>query len=381
MEISDRSPVLAPGRGAAWDLARQIQTEIESGMYESGDRLPAYRELMRQHCLTSGTVSYAMSLLADRGVIERRHGSGVYVRGPIARAIGAGMSVGLSALVVPEIESGLYLSLQAGMAAAVQQCGEQLITMTTGGSTSQQSDILLQLVDRKVSGIAIVPSYDTTQGYQLRHLHRLGVPFVLLHRGVPEVSAPLIDIPFAEVGRLAAVAIGEAGHRRVGAFLGQRSEATELYLKGFRQELEQLGIPLEDRWVLRSDSMLVGSEDYARHGQSIEKLIVTMLDCQNRPTALFVSFDRLAEFVYFAALRHGLKVPDDLSIVCFGGSRSAGPILPRITKIAVDEFRTGQQAYELLAAMRSGRLPIDCGSVSTMSATLDVCETLTRPST
>ena len=368
----------ARGRGEAWALARKLVQQIGSGKYPPGARLPSFRILMEEYGLSSGTVTYAMTILADEGHVERRHGSGVYVRGPRATILSPQQPSGLVALLVPEVESGLYLTLQDGMAMAAQANREQLITMATGGDARQQADAILQLLDKNISGVAIVPCYENTHAYQLKHLRKAGVPLVLLHRGVPGVQAPLIDIPFFEVGLSAGRAIGERCHSRVGAFLGLRSVATDLYIEGLRKGLQEFHVSLDDKWIHRSDALLASPDDYVRYSDMIERVMQTFATSSKRPTAVFASFDRLAEMAFVAAVKCGLRVPEDLSIVGFGGVRRMGAISPRIATVAVDEHETGRKAYELISSMREGKRALDNEDVLTMTLSFDLATTLSH---
>ena len=321
-------PVPIHGHGNAWWLARQLQQQIRDGRYAPGEKLPSYRKLMEEFALTSGTVSYAMSILAEQGVVDRRHGSGVYVQLAKSSVDGKFTESGLCARVVPEIESGLYLSLQAGMEIATRANREQLITMTTGSSTTQQADAMLQLIDRGVAGIALVPCYEPSHAYQLRHLHRSGVPLVLLHRSVADVPAPVIRIPFSDVGKLAGQAIAERGHKAVAAFVGSESETTAAYLDGFRQGLDPYGVVLDEDCVLSTESMLITGQSYARFSMVVDQFLDRLFALPIRPTAIFVTFDRLAELIYATVSKRSMRVPEDLSILCFGNRRAGLDSVP-----------------------------------------------------
>jgi GntR family transcriptional regulator len=65
-------------------LREQLTTQIVLGITSSdlkpGQRLPSTRELARRFGIHSNTVSAAYRDLAERGWVEFRHGSGVYVR-------------------------------------------------------------------------------------------------------------------------------------------------------------------------------------------------------------------------------------------------------------------------------------------------------------
>jgi GntR family transcriptional regulator len=61
-------------------LAELLGREIASGALEPGGRLPSEPELARRHGIGRPTVRQATELLVQRGLIERRRGSGTFVR-------------------------------------------------------------------------------------------------------------------------------------------------------------------------------------------------------------------------------------------------------------------------------------------------------------
>lgn len=61
-------------------LAALLSRDIGSGSLPPGSRLPSEPELSRQHLIGRPTVRQATELLVQRGLIERRRGSGTFVR-------------------------------------------------------------------------------------------------------------------------------------------------------------------------------------------------------------------------------------------------------------------------------------------------------------
>ncbi len=61
------------------DLAQRITQLIQTGTYRAGDRLPAISAMARQFGVGSPTVREALKKLETVGVVDIRHGSGVYV--------------------------------------------------------------------------------------------------------------------------------------------------------------------------------------------------------------------------------------------------------------------------------------------------------------
>ncbi len=61
-------------------LAELLSREIASGAVEPGGRLPSEPELARRHRIGRPTVRQATELLVQRGLVERRRGSGTFVK-------------------------------------------------------------------------------------------------------------------------------------------------------------------------------------------------------------------------------------------------------------------------------------------------------------
>jgi GntR family transcriptional regulator, transcriptional repressor for pyruvate dehydrogenase complex len=60
-------------------LALRIRRSIQMGEYQKGDRLPAIMEMARRFGVGHPTVREALKKLETMGVVDIRHGSGVYV--------------------------------------------------------------------------------------------------------------------------------------------------------------------------------------------------------------------------------------------------------------------------------------------------------------
>ncbi|OUD08451.1 GntR family transcriptional regulator [Marivivens niveibacter] len=61
-------------------ISEVLIREIASGQLIDGTRLPPERELAKQHFTTVRTLRKALDILEEKGLIERIHGSGNYVR-------------------------------------------------------------------------------------------------------------------------------------------------------------------------------------------------------------------------------------------------------------------------------------------------------------
>jgi DNA-binding FadR family transcriptional regulator len=64
-------------------IADSLAEAIEGGQYKLGDRLPTERELAEQYGVSRPTLREAMIALEMLGMIEARHGLGIYVTGSV----------------------------------------------------------------------------------------------------------------------------------------------------------------------------------------------------------------------------------------------------------------------------------------------------------
>ncbi|MEJ6395078.1 GntR family transcriptional regulator [Gymnodinialimonas sp. 2305UL16-5] len=62
-------------------IAESLTIDIGGGRLAMGDKLPPERQMAADHGVAVATLRKALAVLSERGLIERRHGSGNYVLG------------------------------------------------------------------------------------------------------------------------------------------------------------------------------------------------------------------------------------------------------------------------------------------------------------
>jgi GntR family transcriptional repressor for pyruvate dehydrogenase complex len=127
-------------------LARRIRAMIQSGQYGEGDRLPAILEMARRFGVGPPTVREALKKLETLGVVDVRHGSGVYVASRrellvLARPrLGGAVDVRLLADL---IEVRIPLEVESVKAVATRATDEELaqirhLVLTADGVVDEQ---------------------------------------------------------------------------------------------------------------------------------------------------------------------------------------------------------------------------------------------------
>jgi LacI family transcriptional regulator len=89
-----------------------------------------------------------------------------------------------------------------------------------------------------------------------------------------------------------------------------------------------------------------------------------LLRLNPRPTAIFACNDEMAAGVYKAALRMGLAIPGDLSVVGYDDSPLAAQLWPALTTVRLPVRDVGRQAAGLLLAEHHGQNPQGAAPIS-----------------
>lgn len=351
-------------------LRAYLLHELDAGRLRPGDALPTELKLANFAGVARNTVRQALAGLERSGLIHRVRGRGTFVHEAARQRLKSGLD--LFALVIPEARGGFYPSLQRGFHDAAAGLHNQVLVCDTDNDPFRQADALLQILDKKVAGVAIVPTVlPATPAHQIRPLHERGVPVVFCHRRVEGIQAPLVSFSALEVGRLAAKAMLERGHRRVALFGTLRAGLAELYEQGLREGLRASGGQLLEEFVHYDTTHRL-----AEHEQFLEAKLAALMRHPSRPTAIFCGFDSEAELAYLILSRLGFKIPEEISLVGFGGAWREGAITRRLTSVMVDEEEVGRQAVRLLHEIRVRERPLDDGTEILLPLSLSGGETL-----
>ena len=289
---------------------RSLEREIRRGRWEDGDRLPSEAELVRQFGASRITVGRAVRDLQRAGLVERRAGSGTYVR---TKRSTAALSFGL---LIPDLgETEIFEPICQGMMASPLAREHALVwgSQTGGGGSKEERawELCRQYIDRRVSGVffaplELTPAKDEVNLRIAQALDDARIPIVLLDRTV--VPYPqrghhdLVGIDNRRAGYLITEHLLRLGSRRI-AFVGVGNAAATVDAResGYREALSAWEVPYDRAFVHRLDPA---------DAATVRGLIESV-----RPEAIVCANDWTAARLMRTLLELGHTVPGDVRLV------------------------------------------------------------------
>ncbi len=217
----------------------------------------------------------------------------------------------------------------------------------------------------QLDGVILVPPLCDI-GWILDVLENRGLPFARINPGLNLERALCLVIDNRSAAREVGEAILSHGHRRIGFIDGPEDHAAQRQRKtGLLEAVANVaGVTVDVRQgnFLFSSGLEKGRE---------------LLRLSERPTAIFAANDEMAAGVLAAAVDYGIAVPDELSLVGFGGLAIAEHTLPRITTVSQPTIEIARIAGQKLIA-HGGQAGEDWNQLVTVPYEITFRQTLAR---
>jgi LacI family transcriptional regulator, galactose operon repressor len=222
------------------------------------------------------------------------------------------------------------------------------LVCTTGRNPEDEANRVETLLEQRVAGIAMLQfSGDRQLMAQLVTEH---VPVVMV--SCWDDYADCVAVDDAAGLELAVGHLAELGHRRIAYVTDERVESTtrRIRLEGFQRALLRHGLEFHPEWVMHGNRGDGGGQP---------DNFVGFFDRRGLPDAIVATNDNVAITLIEQLESRGWRVPDDVSVVGFDGSRVAALHRIGLTTIAQPVEQLAQISVELLLDRVVGDFPRD----------------------
>lgn len=389
-------------------IALNIQEEIARKGLPPHAKLPSEVALARQYGVSHGTMTKALETLVHEGIVYRRRPQGTFVAAPstaeqaateeraddLAEQVRAQLISPLPSTQHETVYSGVHTPASSATTPAFigllvphyadsflnrAVLGIETMTRAAGYGLSfayfeEDGDLeryhIQQFLRQGVAGIIMFPAdfvvRQTQDGqlisvdgaeriHMLQMLQQQNIPFVLLDRYIPEVECSYVVSDDFSAGYAATHHLISAGHKRI-AFLNITQQVTSCLHRynGYRKCLQDYHLPfdesllLETLWQKKKAWRNTATSSFYELGSEDLEQVCAFLNSPQRPTAIVAMNDYVALLVLKAAEQVNLAIPEELALVCGGGTDFGNHTRVPLTMVIQPTAEMGRMGAQIL---------------------------------
>lgn len=326
---------------------KKIMTEyierIRSSELKPNDMIPPENVLMKQYDVSRITVANAMKKLRDEGWIYRIRGKGTFVSDTVPSSPPDihSASKNINNEKFTKYKIGIILptlsdNYTAGLISGIQQAfplNQYSVFLKFSLNIENEEYCIKEFRSMAFDGIIVFPFDQEIYNDQFLEMKVNKHPFVLIDRYLPGIQTNYCSSDHYLGGVMATKHLLELGHTRIGVcgcfFKETTTQSVISRVNGYKDAIREAGIPIH--------------EEFISHEYKMIELI------QSRQiTAVIALSENLGITMYDLLYDYNIKVPDDVSLICFDNPiRSVGK-LNIFTSIDQQPLEIGKEAGELL---------------------------------
>ena len=312
--------------------------KILKGIYAPGEKIPVERELCDMYQVDRITVRKALDLLVSDGLLEKKAGSGSFVKSSVSQILSEQNQSHNILFVMSKNSNDINSNPSAfnsELFYAIEKVCRQKGYSLFYSVLDEQGDLLSLTNGNSFAGILFVSYVPNQILDQCAEMHLPAICINNRHDTLLSIA------PEDERGSYTAVKyLQSEGHRKIGILLGlPHYYSTRERFRGYSAAMSEMGLEIEERYILHGDWTF----------DSAHNAVLAMLNSLERdqyPTAIFCCSDIMAIGAIDAIKEKMLSVPDDISIVGFDNVQQSGYITPKLTTVSVDVNLMAELAVE-----------------------------------
>ena len=314
------------------EIYRTLTREILDGQYDAIQRLPSEAQLVRRFGVSRPTVARALRDLQSEGVIERRVGSGSFLKGVQPSTTEASRHLGV---LLPALEISEVLDFVCQELASLTRSKDYSLLWANSKppadlTVKDAEDVCQHFIRRNVSGVFFAPFEFATDKDQVskrtaEELRRAGIAVVLLDRDLVPFSFrsdfDLVGLDNVLGGYIAGQHMVKLGIRNL-AFVARAYSAPTIEARVAGARAAML------------DNNLLPSKDFYRVGDPRDPSFVKELLRNRKIDGIICGNDYTAALLMHSFAKVKVRVPEDMRLMGFDDLKYAELLTTPLTTVA-----------------------------------------------
>ncbi len=320
---------------------------------------PNMRDVARQAGVSLSAVSLVVNGKPGVSAEIREHVqeiiSNLGYKNTVAPENGVTQAVGLliEKNSMPVIVDAFYGEVIRGFQTEAQRVGYHVVLSMFDRNVDNLDELCRSLVPQ-LKGLVVANDGDITLE-MIEQLKSVRVPLVLIENHVMNQKIPTVVGDHFMVGYTMMRYVLDKGHTAVAVLKGPTKYSSLVHrFLGILAAAGEVGITIPPEWMPKP----VSGHPHKGYMQMQEILCLP-----NRPTAVVAISDKTALGAMEAIKEHGLRIPEDISIVSMDNIAESAYTRPPLTTITVPKYEMGAVAFDKLFRLIKGELEIPVQSI------------------
>ncbi|MFC5407561.1 GntR family transcriptional regulator [Cohnella soli] len=327
-----------------------IKSDILSGAYKTGDRIPTESALQISYDVSRQTARKAILELSNEGFLRSEKGSGTYVSSQYrTRSNGQAVKKTIG-VITTYISDYIFPSIIRGIESRLNEDNYSLLLASTNNDVAQEKKALETMLSYGVDGLIIEPTrsnlYNPNIAYYLTFKEQ-DVPFVMINAYYEELDVPFFCLDDVQSSYIATRELISKGHTRIGIIAKMDDLQGKLRMKGCIKALGEAKLRFHPELVLSFDTTTKSDL-----GANLEKFLT---DYRDGLTALVCYNDEVGVEVMHVCKRLGISIPDELSIIGQDNSYIAKNASIPLTTLTHPQEQMGRDAADWVIKNLQGK--------------------------
>lgn len=271
-----------------------------------------------------------------------------YVRDLTAQTL-ASKSSRMIGVVVPTLLNPVFSEAVEGLSDGLESEGYQLLIASSGFSLRQEELAVQTILGRRPDSVIVTGQLHSRHTQQL--LLKSGVPIYEMGNVDAEPLDTAVGASNSQAAHDLTRHLVNRGYRNIG-YIGGHTEDNDRAMsreKGFLNALNAEGVAMNPQAMIRCNPV--------RYGEGLQAL-EQLLDRFPETDAVFCSVEMLAIGALCLCQQRGIRVPDQLAIVCFDSGELSSLVSPTLTRIRLPRYELGTSIAEDFVSRRAAAGPL-----------------------
>lgn len=298
------------------EIMNWLETEIVNGDLAFGEKIPSENELGERFSISRQTVRQATSVLESKGFLERRRGSGTYVKYSVENNNLPISNVRTIGVVTTYLNEYIFPAIIKGIDDVLIKKNYFVQMSLTYNNMEREAEILNNLLAKNLDGLIIEPAKTGLPNINQTIYEQIisrKIPCVLINAIYPNMSIPCVAMDDYACGKEAVECLVKNGHRKIGGLFKLDDMQGRLRYAGCVEALRRNGMSFAEGnliWYTTEDK----NEAFARHFS--DRILKTAEKC----TAMICYNDQMSREITRILYKHSKIIPEDISLISFDDS-------------------------------------------------------------